>query len=179
MNRNNTSSYFPLKMLNKNAADGVLFGPTTAPNERDGVYPDRVLKQGATVIWVPSAKKTVCIASYYDAQAGNDAAALKTFKECGIPLGIDFGVGRDLTSTYVVKKRRESKPRAPAVKVMRAKYAARFEDGSAFKAGDVVKIVFRKKFVSDAGGSKRFQNAYERPTSEEREAFLKSEANME
>jgi hypothetical protein len=58
---------------------------------------------------------------------------------------------------------------------MRAQFAQRFEDGTEFKVGDVVKITFRKKFVKDDGGSKTFQNLYERPTDEELKEFLESE----
>ena len=59
---------------------------------------------------------------------------------------------------------------------MRAQFAASYEDGTRFRPGDVVKITFRKKFVKNDGGSKTFQNMYERPSKEELDAFLAEEA---
>ena len=115
-------------------------------------------------------------------QRGEEVAKAKLV-ELGIPLNARFGYSPsdDLTSTYVVRSpdapRRGRRPGSgPVVKVMRAKFAQRFEDGTEFKAGDVVKITFRGKFVKNDGGSKTFQNVYERPSKDELEAFLADEA---
>ena len=59
---------------------------------------------------------------------------------------------------------------------MRAQFAQKFEDGTEFKAGDVVRITFRKKLLKNDGGPKTFQNLYERPSKEELDAFLAEEA---
>ena len=178
--KKNSSSYFPLKMLSPSAPKGVMFGPTEFKSERDYLYPERRLKLNSTIIWVPEKQVHIGIASYVDAQKNGDEAALAKLKELGIPLGIRFSDDNDFSGTYDVVKedapRRGRKPGSGCpVKVMRAQFAQRFEDGTEFKAGDVVKITFRKKFVKDDGGSKTFQNLYERPTDEELKAFLESE----
>jgi len=178
--KKNSSSYFPLKMLSPSAPKGVMFGPTEFKSERDYLYPERRLKLNSTIIWVPEKQVHIGIASYVDAQKNGDEAALAKLKELGIPLGIRFSDDNDFSGTYDVVKedapRRGRKPGSGCpVKVMRAQFAQRFEDGTEFKAGDVVKITFRKKFVKDDGGSKTFQNLYERPTDEELKEFLESE----
>ena len=180
--KKNASSYFPLKMLCKSAPDGVLFGPTEFRNEQHFLYPERRLRLNSTIIWIPGKQIHICVASYVDAFRNGDEEAIAKLAELGVPAGINFGYGPkdDLTCMYTVQspdaKRRGRKPGSgPVVKVMRAKFAQRFEDGTEFKAGDVVKIVFRGKFVKNDGGSKTFQNVYERPTEEELDAFLKSE----
>lgn len=177
--KKNSSSYFPLKTLSPSAPDGILFGPTEF-KETCWLYPERRLKLNSTIIWVPAKQVHVGIASYVDAQKNGDEAALAKLKELGIPLGIRFSDDNDFSGTYDVvdgsKPRRGRKPGSgPVVKVMRAQFAQRFEDGTEFKAGDVVKITFRKKFVKDGGGSKTFQNLYERPTEEELKEFLEKE----
>ena len=173
------SSYFPLSMLSPSAPKGVMFGPTEF-HERCWLYPNRKLKLGSTIIWVPEKKVHIGLASYVDAQKNSDEEALARLGELGIPLGIRFSGDNDFSGTYDVVKddapRRGRKPGSGCpVKIMRAQFAQRFEDGTEFKAGDVVKITFRKKFVKDDGGSKTFQNLYERPTDEELKAFLESE----
>lgn len=178
--KKNSSSYFPLKMLSPSAPKGVMFGPTEFKSERDYLYPERRLKLNSTIIWVPGKQVHIGIASYVDAQKNGDEAALAKLKELGIPLGVRFSDDNDFSGTYDVVKedapRRGRKPGSGCpVKVMRAQFAQRFEDGTEFKAGDVVKITFRKKFVKDDGGSKTFQNLYERPTDEELKEFLESE----
>lgn len=178
--KKNSSSYFPLKMLSPSAPKGVMFGPTEFKSERDYLYPERRLKLNSTIIWVPEKQVHIGIASYVDAQKNGDEAALAKLAELGIPLGIRFSDDNDFSGTYDVVKedapRRGRKPGSGCpVKVMRAQFAQRFEDGTEFKVGDVVKITFRKKFVKDDGGSKTFQNLYERPTDEELKEFLKSE----
>ena len=178
--KKNTSSYFPLKMLSPSAPKDVMFGPTEFKSERDYLYPERRLKLNSTIIWIPEKQAHIGIASYVDAQKNGDEAALAKLKELGIPLGIRFSVNNDFSGTYdVVNEDKPHRGRKPGsgcpVKVMRAKFAQRFEDGTVFKAGDVVKITFRKKFVKDDGGSKTFQNMYERPSKEELEAFLAEE----
>ena len=178
--KKNSSSYFPLKMLSPSAPKGVMFGPTEFKSERDYLYPERRLKLNSTIIWVPEKQVHIGIASYVDAQKNGDEAALAKLAELGIPLGIRFSDDNDFSGTYDVVKedapRRGRKPGSGCpVKVMRAQFAQRFEDGTEFKVGDVVKITFRKKFVKDDGGSKTFQNLYERPTDEELKEFLESE----
>lgn len=179
--KKNSSSYFPLKMLSPSAPNGVMFGPTEYKNEQDYIYPERRLKLNSTIIWIPEKRIHIGIASYADAQKNGDEAALAKLKELGIPLGIRFSDDNDFSGTYDVVKedepRRGRKPGSGHVsKIMRAQFAASFEDGTKFKAGDVVKITFRKKFVKDSGGTKTFQNLYERPTDEELEEFLAEEA---
>jgi len=178
--KKNSSSYFPLKMLSPSAPKGVMFGPTEFKSERDYLYPERRLKLNSTIIWVPEKQVHIGIASYVDAQKNGDEAALAKLAELGIPLGIRFSDDNDFSGTYDVVKedapRRGRKPGSGCpVKIMRAQFAQRFEDGTEFKAGDVVKITFRKKFVKDDGRSKTFQNLYERPADEELKAFLESE----
>ena len=178
--KKNSSSYFPLKMLSPSAPDGILFGPTEFKNEQDYIYPERRLKLNSTIIWVPGKKIHIGIASYVDAQKNGDEAALAKLKELGIPLGVRFSDDNDFSGTYdTVKEDKPRRGRKPGsgcpVKIMRAQFAQRFEDGTEFKAGDIVKITFRKKFVKDDGGSKTFQNLYERPTEEELKEFLESE----
>lgn len=178
--KKNSSSYFPLKMLSPSAPNGVMFGPTEFKSERDYLYPERRLKLNSTIIWVPEKQVHIGIASYVDAQKNGDEAALAKLAELGIPLGVRFSDDNDFSGTYdVVKEDKPHRGRKPGsgcpVKIMRAQFAQRFEDGTEFKAGDVVKITFRKKFVKDDGGSKTFQNLYERPTEEELKEFLESE----
>ena len=180
--KKNASSYFSLKTkFCKSAPDGILVGPTEFRNEQDFLYPERRLRLNSTIIWIPGKQVHIGLASYVDAQKNGDEAALAKLKELGIPLGIRFSDDNDFSGTYDVVK--EDKPRrgrrpgsGPVVKVMRAKFAQWFEDGTEFKAGDVVKITFRGKFVKNDGGSKTFQNVYERPSKEELEAFLADEA---
>ena len=178
--KKNTSSYFPLKMLSPSAPKGVMFGPTEFKSERDYLYPERRLKLNSTIIWIPEKQAHIGIASYVDAQKNGDEAALAKLKELGIPLGVRFSSDNDFSDTYDVvdasKPRRGRKPGSGCpVKVMRAQFVQRFEDGTEFKVGDVVKITFRKKFVKDDGGSKTFQNLYERPSKDELKAFLAEE----
>lgn len=178
--KKNSSSYFPLKMLSPSAPKGVMFGPTEFKSERDYLYPERQLKLNSTIIWIPEKQVHIGIASYVDAQKNGDEAALAKLKELGIPLGVRFSGDNDFSGTYdVVKEDKPRRGRKPGsgcpVKIMRAQFAQRFEDGTEFKVGDVVKITFRKKFVKDDGGSKTFQNLYERPTDEELKKFLESE----
>ena len=175
------TDWYKLRTVCPGAPDGVYFGITQCGDVHDAVHPERVMKKDSTVIWVPGKKAHVGIASYVEAQRGDEAARAK-LAELGVPLGAQFGYSPsdDLSATYVVRKaagaRRGRKPGSGLpVKVMRAEYAASYEDGTKFKAGDVVKITFRKKFVSDAGGTKKFRNMYERPTKEELDAFLESE----
>lgn len=177
--KKSSSSYFPLKMLSPSAPKGVMFGPTEF-RETCWLYPERRLKLGSTIIWIPDRKVHIGLASYVDAQKNCDEAALAKLKELGIPLGVRFSGDNDFSGTYdVVKENKPRRGRKPGsgcpVKVMRAQFAQRFEDGTEFKAGDVVKITFRKKFVKDSGGAKTFRNSYERPTDEELKEFLESE----
>lgn len=174
------SDWYKLSTLCPGAACNpyAYFGITKFSNVRDYLYPDRSLKKDSTVIWVPEAKAHIGIASYIDAKKSSDKAALEKLTSLGIPLDIDWGYqsAADLSKTYVVaKKSTPQKKKSNSTKVMRAKFAASFEDGTKFKVGDVVKIIFRKKFVKDYGGTKKFQNAYERPTKEELDAFLATE----
>lgn len=177
--KKNSSSYFPLKMLSPSAPDGILFGPTEF-KETCWLYPERRLKLNSTIIWIPEKRVHIGIASYVDAQKNGDEAALAKLKELGIPLGIKFSDDNDFSDTYDVVKedapRRGRKPSSGCVsKVVRAQFAAEFEDGRKFKKGDVVKILFRKKYIGECGGRKTFQNVYERPTDEELKEFLESE----
>lgn len=175
------TNWYKLNMVCPGAPAGVYFGITQFGNIPDAVHPERTMKKDSTVIWVPEKKAHVGIASYVEAQRGEEMAKAK-LAELGIPLNAQFGYSPsdDLTSTYVVRSpgaaRRGRKPGSGCpVKIMRAQFAQKFEDGTEFKVGDVVKITFRKKFVKDDGGSKTFQNMYERPTDEELKAFLESE----
>ena len=176
------TDWYKFSKICPGAPAGIYFGITQFGNIPDTVHPERMMKKNSTVIWVPEKKAHVGIASYVEAQRGEEAAKAKLV-ELGIPLNARFGYSPsdDLTSTYVVRSpdapRRGRKPGSGCpVKVMRAKFAQRFEDGTEFKAGDVVKITFRKKFVKNDDGSKTFQNVYERPSKEELEAFLADEA---
>lgn len=169
-------NWFKLRTVSKTCDPTVMFGITDRSNEQDYLYPDRSPRKGSTVIWHPSAKAHISIGSYVEAVRNRDEAAIAKMAAIGIPADINFGYGPndDMSSTYTKLKAPRAK-KADSVKVMRAKFASTFEDGGRFVTGDVVKIVFRKKFVTDAGGSKKFQNAYERPTAEELKAFLESE----
>lgn len=169
-------NWYRLRTMSKTCDPAVMFGVTGRSNVPDYLYPGRSPKRGSTVIWHPSAGAHISIGSYVEAVRNRDEAAIAKMAAIGIPADIDFGYGPndDMSSTYVKLKKPRAK-KADSVKVMRAKFAASFEDGGRFGAGDVVKIIFRKKFVRDAGGSKKFRNAYERPTAEELRAFLDSE----
>ena len=169
-------NWFKLRTLSKTCDPTAMFGITDRSNEPDYLYPDRSPKKGSTVIWHPTAKAHISVGSYVEAVRNRDEAAIAKLAAIGIPADINFGFGsnEDMSSTYVKLKKPRAK-KADSVKVMRAKFASTFEDGGAFGVGDVVKIVFRKKFVTDTGGSKKFQNAYERPTEDELKAFLESE----
>lgn len=175
----NRSSYFPLKSICPGAGAGVVFGPTTLPDEIDSLYPDRKLKLNSVILWNPAAKVHVGIASYIDAYRNGDADAIRRLAEWGMPPGAKFGYGPsdDLTCTYAratEKRRGRSGQKADSVKVMRAKFGAEYEDGGRFAEGDVVKIVFRKKFVGD-GENRKFRNVYLRPSKDEIDDFLRSE----
>lgn len=172
-------NWFKLRTISKTCDPAAMFGITDRANEQDYLYPDRSPRKGSTVIWHPTAKAHISVGSYVEAVRNHDEAALAKLAAIGIPADIDFGFrpDEDMSSTYT--KLKVAKPRAKkadSVKVMRAKFASMFEDGGRFVTGDVVKIVFRKKFVGGAAGSKRFQNVYERPTADELKAFLAEEA---
>lgn len=174
------TTWIKLAQIAPGANSNIYLGCTEFKSERDYLYPERRLKLNSTIIWVPEKQVHIGIASYVDAQKNGDEAALAKLAELGIPLGIRFSDDNDFSGTYDVVKedapRRGRKPGSGCpVKIMRAQFAQRFEDGTEFKAGDVVKITFRKKFVKDDGRSKTFQNLYERPTDEELKAFLESE----
>lgn len=174
------TTWIKLAQIAPGANPNIYLGCTEFKSERDYLYPDRRLRLNSTIIWIPEKRVHIGIASYVDAQKNGDEAALAKLRELGIPLGVRFSGDNDFSGTYDVvdesKPRRGRKPGSGCpVKVMRAQFAQRFEDGTEFKAGDVVKITFRKKFVKDDGGSKKFQNVYERPTEEELKAFLESE----
>lgn len=175
------TTWIKLAKIAPGANSNIYLGCTEFRNEQDFLYPERRLRLNSTIIWIPGKQIHIGLASYVDAQKNGDEAALAKLKELGIPLGVRFSDDNDFSGTYDVVK--EDKPRrgrrpgsGPVVKVMRAKFAQRFEDGTEFKAGDVVKITFRGKFVKNDGGSKTFQNVYERPSKEELEAFLADEA---
>lgn len=169
-------NWFKLRTISKTCDPVAMFGITDRANEQDYLYPDRSPRKGSTVIWHPTAKAHISVGSYVEAVRNHDEAALAKLAAIGIPADINFGFrpDEDMSSTYVKLKKPRAK-KADSVKVMRASYAAAFEDGTRFNAGDIVKILFRKKFVRDVGGSKKFQNAYERPTEDELKAFLESE----
>jgi len=164
-------TWMKLRTLAPAAGDGVYFGVTDFGNIPCAVYPDRVMKKGSTVIWIPEKKAHVGIASYVDAQRNGDEAALAKLESLGVPRGVNFGYGPkdDLTCTYAAAKKPRAK-KADSVKVMRADFAGLFEDGGRFRPGEPVKILFRKKFVEDVAGVKKFRNVYVRPTPEELEA---------
>ena len=119
----NTSSYFPIRMLDRNAPDGILFGPSNFKNEADWLYPDRILKLNSTIIWCPEQKKTIGIGSYADAVKSNDEEALKKLDELGIPRNLlpkfGFTVSDDFSSTYTLKKSKAPrKPKKPSVTIL-------------------------------------------------------------
>ena len=173
------NTWFKLTQFNRSVNPEAMLGTTEFNNEIDYIYKDRILKKNSSIIWVPSAKAHIGIASYVDACRNNDVEALKKLEELGIPKGINFGYGPkdDLSSTYMlVKDKKPRKKKADSVAVMRAKFGASFEDGTTFKAGEIVKILFRKKFVKEnTSGVKRFENMYLKPTEEEISEFLKNE----
>lgn len=170
-------NWYRLSTLSKKCDPSVMFGVTDRANIPDYLYPGRSPVRGSTVIWAPKANAHVSIGSYVEAQRSRDPALLAKLETAGIPADIDFGYrpGDDMSSTYTATKKPRAK-KADSVKVMRADYAAEYEDGTRFPAGTVVKIVFRKKFVRDSAGIKKFRNVYERPTDEEIRAFLAAEA---
>ena len=178
----NTSSYFPIRMLDRNAPDGILFGPSNFKNEADWLYPDRILKLNSTIIWCPEQKKTIGIGSYADAVKSNDEEALKKLDELGIPRNLlpkfGFTVSDDFSSTYTLKKSKASrKPKKPSVTILPAKFKGTFDDGNGdFKVGDIIKIHMRAEFVSDKHGVKKFRNLYFKPTIEELEAYKREHA---
>lgn len=175
------SSWYRLNMFNKNVASEVMFGPTDF-KQTCWLYPTRMLKKNSTIIWIPSKKIHIGIASYIDAIKNNDTDSLNKLIEIGIPTNINFGYNKndDLTSTYTeVKEKKQSTPKkkkVDSVKVMRAQFGSTYSDGTAFRAGDIVKILFRKKFVSDDCGKKSFVNVYEKPSDIEIAEFLKTES---
>ena len=154
-----SNSWLKLSTIKPGCTPAAMFGCTEFKNERDYLYNDRVMKLGATIIWIPSKQVHICVASYVDAFRNGDEEAIAKLAELGIPAGINFGYGPkdDLTCMYTVQspdsRRRGRKP------------------GS----GPVVKIEFRNRCVEDRGGRKIFRNTYLRPSAEEIAAFLKSE----
>jgi hypothetical protein len=171
------NDWYKLNTICPGAPKDVYFGITRFSNISDYVHPERVMKKNSTVIWVPAKKAHIGIATYVEAQRGDEIAACK-LSELGVPLAAQFGYSAsdDLTGTYSVKKTPAvRRKKTDSIKVMRAKFGASFEDGTSFKAGEIVKIIFRKKFVEDRNGIKSFQNVYERPTAEEVSEFLKTE----
>lgn len=168
--------WYKLRTVSKDCDPCVMFGITSKANVPDYLYPGRSPRRGSTVLWNPEKGAHVSIGSYVEACRNGDEAAIEKLKAIGIPPGIDFGYppNADMSSTYTVAKPPRKK-KADSVKVMRAEFAAEFEDGTRFGKGDVVRIVFRKKFDRDVAGIKRFRNAYERPSAEELAAFLESE----
>lgn len=172
--------WYRLRTLTDKCDPCVMFGITSKAGVQDYIYPDRSPKRGSTVIWNPEKGAHVSIGTYVEVSRGTDEAAKEKLRSIGVPPGIDFGYrpGDDMSSTYEVRRKPRAK-KADSVKVMRAAYAAEFEDGGRFRAGDVVRIVFRKKFVRDSAGVKKFRNVYERPSKEELDAFLESEAKGE
>lgn len=91
MNRNNTSSWFPMKLYDKTAQDGVLFGPAKQPEKTSYLYPNEKIKKDETVIWVPAEHKTVSLKSYERAHLENDIEKLGLISKIGIALGCTFG----------------------------------------------------------------------------------------
>jgi hypothetical protein len=168
--KQNTSSYFPLKMLCRTAPTGIMFGPTEFKKERDWLYPNRILKLNSTIIWIPEKKVHIGLASYVDAQETQDEEALAKLAELKIPLGIKFTNDNDFSGTYEIDNntRKESTERKPIVKVMRVKFGGHYDNGGAFKPGDIVKVTMKKWYDGeDRNGRKRWLNGYEHPTDEE------------
>lgn len=176
MNESYPKDWYRLSTVCKTCAPNVMFGITSKANVPDFLYPGRSPRRGSTVIWNPEKNAHVSIGSYVEACRNRDAEAIAKLESIGVPAGINFGYGPndDTSSAYVAPKKPRAK-KAPSVKVMRAEFAAEYEDGTKFAKGDVVKILFRKKFVRDVAGVKKFRNAYERPTDEELAGFLESE----
>lgn len=165
-----SSSWFKCQLIDKRAPANLMFGPSEFKNEICWLYPNRMLKLNSTLLWLPEKKIHIGIASYVDAQKNNDQEALKKLAELGIPLGMKFSDDNDFSGTYVLieqkdaSKTTEKKKKKPSVKVMVATYDGTYDDGTKFKAGDLVKITFRKHFVGrNADGKKEFENGYERP----------------
>ena len=173
---NNDKNWWKLNTLSRNCDPSIMFGITDRSNEPDYLYAGRSPRKGSTVIWAPKHNARISIGSYVEAVRNNDTEALVKLQEIGVPININFGYGPndDMSSTYTVVKKPRAK-KSPSVKVMRAEYAAEYEDGVKFKPGEIVKILFRKKFVRDNAGAKKFKNVYERPTEDEIKEFLESE----
>lgn len=96
MNRNNTSSWFPMEMfikdpIEKKACKGILFGPAKQVEHLFYLYPNEVVKKDETVIWSPKEHKTVSLKSYEKAHQDQDAEVLGKIAKLGIPLGCTFG----------------------------------------------------------------------------------------
>lgn len=179
------NSWFKLKMVSPGAGEGVFFGPAEFDKEADALVPGRFIKKGATVIWIPNEDQTksftTCMASVCEANWNKDEEKLKRLEELGVPRGCHVRVDMsyrsptDLSSMYTTVAKRKRVKKADSAKVMRAQFGAQFEDGARFPAGTVVKILFRKEFVKDSGGSKKFKNVYVRPDPKELDDFLASE----
>ena len=161
----NNSSYFPLRMLDRRAPANCLFGPSNFKNERCWLYPNHKLKLNSTIIWLPDQKVHIGIASYVEAYANNDMEAIAKLEGLGIPAGIKFSADNDFSDTYEIDNTplRPTREKKLVVKTMRVAFGGRYDDGGAFKPGDLVKITFRKYFVGrDDDGKKQFLNSYER-----------------
>lgn len=178
------NSWFKLSQFKPGCNPEAMFGCSEFKAETDWLYPDRKLKLNSTIIWIPSKKIHIGVASYVDAFRNNDAEAISKLSELGIPAGLErpvfsVGPGDDVSCTYETvgsgKKRGRKPGSGPVTKVMRAEYSAMYEDGEKFEKGTVVKILFRKKFVRNADGAKKFQNVYVRPSAEEIADFIKTE----
>jgi hypothetical protein len=163
--KSNKSSYFPLKMLCPSAPNGIMFGPTEFKKERCWLYSNRLLKLNSTIIWIPTKKIHIGLASYIDAQETGDEEALAKLTELGIPLGIKFTSDNDFSGTYNIDNSavKETKERTPIVKIMNVKFGGHYDDGGTFKPGDLVKVTMKKWYDGEGpDGKKRWLNGYER-----------------
>ena len=87
----NTSSWFQLRMFDKTADKGILFGPAKQVEHLNYPYEKETVKKDETVIWVPSEHKSISLKSYERAHQNSDHDALCKISKLGIPLGLTFG----------------------------------------------------------------------------------------
>lgn len=171
------NSWFKLSQICPGARYDVVFGPAEFDREPDSAKPGRYIRKGSTVVWNPEMKFSTSVATIAEANWNSDEEILAKLESAGIPRGCSFGYrkGEDLSMMYTETPKKPRAKKRDSVKVMRAEYSAMYEDGEKFEKGTIVKILFRKKFVRNDDGTKKFQNEYVRPSAEEITDFIKAE----
>lgn len=91
MSRSNQSSWFPMSVYDKSAAEGIMFGPCLQNEYVNYPYPKEKIKKDEVVIWATRDHKTVSLKSYEKAHQEQDIEALGKIGKLGIPLGCNFG----------------------------------------------------------------------------------------